>query len=187
MRVVFLEDVPGVAQGGDVKNVKNGYARNYLIPKSLAVPVSHNSLQRIESLKKRADEVRLKMISDMKVVASSLDGKQVNIEMKSGTEGKLYGSVTNAIIADELSKMIDSEVDRRTVEIPEPIRELGTYELVVRLHADVQAKITVLVYAEGTEPTADEDSIQDEADEAEEEVSSNDGDEPKRETQDQTE
>jgi len=187
MKVVFLEDVPGVAQGGDVKDVKNGYARNYLIPKSLAMPVSHNSLQRIEGLKKRADEVRLKMIADMKVVASALDGKQINIEMRAGTEGKLYGSVTNAMVADELSKMIDSEVDRRTVEISEPIRELGTYELVVRLDADVQVKITVLVHAEGTEAIADEDSIQDEADEEEEDVPSNDGDEPKSETQDQVE
>ena len=189
MKVVFIEDVPGVAQGGDVKDVKNGYARNYLIPKSLAMPVSHNSLQRIEGLKKQADEVRLKMIADMKVVASALDGKQINIEMRAGTEGKLYGSVTNAMVADELSKMIDREVDRRTVEIPEPIRELGTYELVVRLYADTQVKITVLVYAEGTEPIVGEDRIQDEVDEDEEnvDVSSNDGDEPKSETQDQVE
>lgn len=199
MRVVFLEDVPGVAEGGDVKDVKNGYARNYLIPKSLAVPVSHNSLQRIEGLKKRSDEVRIKMIADMKVVAKELDGKQINIEMRAGAEGKLYGSVTNAMVADELSKMIDSKVDRRTVEIPESIRDLGTYEIAVRLHADVQANITVLVYAEGTEPTADEDSIQDEvddvddastqddADDADDDVSSNDGDEPKSELQDQVE
>ena len=203
MRVVFLEDVPGVAQGGDVKEVKNGYARNYLIPKSLAVPVSHNSLQRIEGLKKRADETRIKMIADMKVVASELDGKQINIEMRAGAEGKLYGSVTNSMVADELSKIIDSKVDRRTVEIPEPIRDLGTYELVVRLHAEVQATITVLVYAEGTEPTSDEDSMQDEvddgddnntqddskdaSDDVDEDVSSNDGDEPKREIQDQVE
>ena len=203
MRVVFLEDVPGVAQGGDVKEVKNGYARNYLIPKSLAVPVSHNSLQRIEGLKKRADETRIKMIADIKVVASELDGKQINIEMRAGAEGKLYGSVTNSMVADELSKIIDSKVDRRTVEIPEPIRDLGTYELVVRLHAEVQATITVLVYAEGTEPTSDEDSMQDEvddgddnntqddskdaSDDVDEDVSSNDGDEPKREIQDQVE
>ena len=181
MKVVFLEDVPGVANGGDVRDVKNGYARNYLIPKSLAVPASHDSLQRIKGLGKKANETRLKMVTDMKVVAVALDGKQINIEMRSGAEGKLYGSVTNSMVADELSKMIEGKVDRRTVEIPEPIRELGTYELAVRLHAEVQAKITVLVYAKGTEPTGDEDSIQNEADQ--EDSLGDDGDESESETQ----
>ena len=77
MRVVFLEDVPEVALGGDVKEVKNGFARNYLLPKNLAVPATHNALQRIERLSKEAEDNRLKQIADMKVLGEALEGKQV--------------------------------------------------------------------------------------------------------------
>ena len=152
MRVVFLEDVSGVAQGGDVKEVKNGFARNYLIPKSLAVPVSHNALQGIARLKREADGVRIKTLADMRALGKELDGAQVNVEMRAGTGGHLYGSVTSAIVAERLSEMTDREIDRRTVEIAEPMRELGMYEISVRVHPEVEAKIKVLVYPTGTDP-----------------------------------
>lgn len=155
MRVVFLEDVQGVARGGDVKEVKNGFARNYLLPKNLAVPATHNALQRIERLAKEAEDNRLKTIADMAVLGEALEGKQINIEMRAGTGGRLYGSVTNVIVADELSKLVDREIDRRTVEIDEPIRELGTFDINVRLHPEVTAGIKVLVYAMGTDPDAE--------------------------------
>ena len=154
MRVVFLEDVPGVAQGGEVKDVRNGFARNYLIPKNLAVPATHNALQRVKRLKKGADETRLKTLGDMSTLAEQLDGLQVNIEMRAGASGRLYGSVTNTMVAEELSKLADREIDRRTIQIAEPIRQLGTFEVNARLHPDVGAKVKVLVYAAGTDPTA---------------------------------
>ena len=141
MRVVFLEDVAGVAQGGDIKEVKNGYARNYLLPKSLAVPATHNALQRIEGLKKQSDVSRLRSLTDMKALAELLEGTQVNIAMRAGGNGRLYGSVTNAMIADELSSMTDREIDRRTVHIDESIRALGIFEVPVQLHQDVKADI----------------------------------------------
>ena len=97
MRVVFLEDVAGVAQGGDIKEVKNGFARNYLIPKSLAVPATHNALQGVERLAREADVVRVKHLEDMKALAAELDGFQVNIDMRAGSGGRLYGSVTNVM------------------------------------------------------------------------------------------
>ena len=168
MRVVFLEDVPGVAQGGEVKDVRNGFARNYLIPKSLAVPATHNALQRVERLKKSADETRLKTLADMSTLAEQLDGLQVNIEMRAGTGGRLYGSVTNTMVAEELSKLADREIDRRTIQIAEPIRQLGTFEINARLHPEVGAKVKVLVYAAGTDPTAQEEAS--EAAEIEEEA-----------------
>ena len=125
MRVVFLEDVAGVAQGGDVKEVKNGFARNYLIPKNLAVPATHNALQRIKRLAREADVVRLKRLNDMRELAQELNESRVKVEMRAGASGRLYGSVTNAIIADELSRMVDGEIDRRMVLLDEPLRELG--------------------------------------------------------------
>ena len=167
MRVVFLEDVPGVAQGGDVKDVKNGFARNYLIPKSLALPATHNALQRVERLKNQSDGERVKRLANMKALAEELDGVQVNVEMRSGPGGRLYGSVTNAIIAEELSKLTAREIDRRTIHMEEPIRELGVFEFNARLHPEVEARIKVLVYEMGTEPVLPEEAEAEEGEEAE--------------------
>ena len=152
MRVVFLEDVAGVARGGGGKEVKNGFARNYLIPKSLAVPATHNALQRVEKLSRSAGVNRIKLLDDMKQLAEAIEGTQINVEMRAGSSGRLYGSVTNAIIAESLSKLTDSEIDRRTIEIPEPIRDLGIYDLVVRLHPEVKTTIKVVVHETEVDP-----------------------------------
>ena len=162
MRVVFLEDVDGGAPGGDVKEVKNGFARNYLIPKNLAVPANHNALQRVEKLSRRAGVTRIQLLSDLKELAQELDGRRVDVEMRAGSSGRLYGSVTNTIIADALSEMTASEIERRTVEIDEPIRDLGVYDLAIRLHPEVSASIQVVVYPIGTDP---DDMIPSEEDE----------------------
>ena len=152
MKVVFLQDVEGVAQGGDVKQVKNGFARNYLIPQKLAMPATRDALRRVDRLAGQADEQRLKTLADMKALAEQIDGTQVNIEMRAGASGRLYGSVTNAIVAAELSKLTEREIDRRTISIPEAIRQVGKYGVPLRLHADVDASITLLVHPTGTEP-----------------------------------
>ena len=171
MRVVFLEDVAGVAQGGDVKEVKNGFARNYLIPQHLAVPATHNALQRVNRLKRSAEEGRRAQLADMTTVGEALDGVQVNVEMRAGPGGRLYGSVTPTIIAEELSRLAGREIDRRTVLISEPIRELGAFEVKVRLHAEVEPQVNVLVYATGTEPTVEQEAGETVEGEAQQEIS----------------
>ena len=152
MKVVFLEDVEGVAQGGEVKEVKRGFARNYLIPQRLAMPATRDSLQRIDRLKKQAEEQRLRKIRDMRELAEELRGKRVDVPMRAGAAGRLYGSVTNAIVADALSSLLDREIERRNVQIPESIREVGTFEVRVHLYADIDAQVEVLVYPMETEP-----------------------------------
>ena len=152
MRVVFLEDVQGVALGGEVKEVKNGFARNYLIPKKLAVPASHDVLQRVERLKRQAGVSRLKELEDMKALAGELDGVRLDIEMRAGSGGRLYGSVTTAIVAGSISEITGRDIDRRTIAIPDSIRQLGVYEANVHLHPDVDAKVTLVIYAPGMEP-----------------------------------
>ena len=171
MRVVFLEDVQGVAQGGEVKEVKNGFARNYLIPMSLAVPATHNALQRIQGLAKQAEVERLKRLKDTRALAEELDGIQVNIEMRAGAGGQLFGSVTNQIIAAELSRLMDREIDRRTVEMAEPIRELGVFDVSIRLMPEIEAGVKVLVYATGTEPAMVEEEADEQAEVSAEDVS----------------
>lgn len=152
MKVLFLEDVSGVALGGEVKEVKNGFARNYLLPQRLAVLATRDAMQRVDRLKKQAEETRLKTLSDMRTLAKEVDGIQVNVEMRAGASGRLYGSVTNAVVASQLSEMIGRDVDRRTVEITEPIRESGRFTLHLRLHSEVDATITVLVHPMGADP-----------------------------------
>ena len=169
MRVVFLQDVEGVAQGGDVKEVKNGFARNYLIPQNFAVPATHNALQRVRQYSEQAEKTRLRMLQDMRELSETLNGMRIDVEMRAGARGQLYGSVTNAIIADKLSVMSDREIDRRGIEVEEPIRQLGSFNVNVRLHSEVQAQIQVLVYPTGT--TADEwlQSLQEDDEPAEDE------------------
>lgn len=170
MKVVFLEDVPGVAQGGDVKDVKNGFARNYLIPQQLATPATRDSLQRIERLKKHAEVARLKSLADMRQVAEEIAGRRIDIEMRAGVSGRLYGSVTNAIVAEKLAEMTAHEIDRRVVQIPESIRETGTYAIQVRLHTEVTTDVTLLVHPLGVDPDEFIASLEAAAEEAEAEA-----------------
>ena len=127
MKVVFLQDVEGVANGGDVKEVKRGFARNYLVPKSLAIPATKDALQRIERLTRQADENRVKRIENLQALADELSGRRVDVAMRAGASGRLYGSVTNTTIAEQLSALIEGEIGRRSVEIPEPIRDAVSY------------------------------------------------------------
>ena len=166
MRVVFLEDVPGVALGGDVKEVKNGFARNYLIPQGMAVPAKREALKRVERLKQDAEVNRLKTLTDMKALGEQLDGTQVNVEMRAGVSGRLYGSVTSAIVADELAKLAGREMDRRAIDIHESIREIGAYDLPLRLHPEVNAHIRLLVHPAGTDPVEFMSTLEAEAAEA---------------------
>ena len=152
MRVVFLEDVEGVARGGEVKEVKNGFARNYLIPQNLAAPATHNNLQRIKKLSSQASITRVQRLEDMQELATALEGTQVNIEMRAGVNNRLYGSVTGTMVADAVVEETGREIERRLVQLDDPIREVGEYDVPIRLHSDVSTSIKVVVYATGTDP-----------------------------------
>ena len=163
MRVVFLEDVAGVAHGGDVKEVKNGFARNYLIPQALATPATNEALQRTRRLGREAETKRLKTLADMKELSEELNGSQIIVEVRAGASGRLYGSVTNMIVADEVAKLTDRDIDRRTVQIPEAIRQVGVYPIRIKLHPDVETDISVLVHPSGTDPAEFLASLSEEA------------------------
>ena len=148
MKVIFLQNVIDVARAGDVKEVKTGYARNYLIPNGLAAQATHNELQRMEKLKKVAEEQSLKESKQWKEVAEALDGKVIVLKMKSGETGQLYGSVTNSVIAKELAILTEREIDRRKIVLNEPIRELGEFDVPIHLHTGIDTTIKVIVEAE---------------------------------------
>ena len=173
MRVVFIEDVEGVALGGEIKEVKNGFARNYLIPKNLAAPATHNNLQRIHKLTKDAAISRTYRLDEMKNLAETLDGTEISIEMRAGSNNRLYGSVTGTMVADALAEETGIEIERRLVQLDDPIREVGTYEVPIRLYSDVNALIKVIVYATGTDPF---EMLAEEDEESDEEKLSSEGD-----------
>jgi len=151
MKVVFLEDVDGVAKGGEIKEVKNGFARNYLIPKNLAAPATHNQLQRISKLSKQADEDRVKKIKLLSDLSESLNGIEIRIEMRAASNDRLYGSVTGTMIADAINEQIEGSIERQLVQLDNPIREVGSYTVTVRLHEDISATVTVIISATGSD------------------------------------
>ena len=167
MKVLFLEDVEGVAHGGDVKEVKRGFAKNYLLPKNIAVIATKTSLERIPKLKVEADKNRIQRLNDMKELASEIDGMRVNLPMRSGPTGKLYGSVTNNMIASELSSISSKDIQRRMIVLPESIRQLGLFEISLNLLQEVQANISLLVHPEDVDPTEFEESLSKNQDESE--------------------
>ena len=151
MKVVFLEDVDGVAKGGEIKDVKNGFARNYLIPKKLAAPATHNQVQRISKLTKQSGEDRIKKFKLLSDLSESLDKMEVTIEMRAASNRRLYGSVTATMIADAINDQLENPIARQLVQLDDPIREIGTYPITVRLHEDLTVGINVIVNATGGE------------------------------------
>ena len=148
MRVVFLEDVAGVAHGGDVKEVKNGFARNYLIPQGFAVQATEHELRRAAGLRHQAEDRRLVEAKEWQDVADALKEQKVRIEVRTGPTGRLYGSVTNTMIAAKLGEMTDREIDRKGIQIPAPIRAVGDYKVPARFVEGVSAIIVVEVVAD---------------------------------------
>ena len=156
MKVVFLEDVEGVAHGGEVKDVKCGFARNYLLPKNLAAPATHNNLQRIEKLRRQANVDRVEKLEDMKSVAEGINDTEIVMEMRAGANDRLYGSVTGTMIADSVTDKTGISVERRWVQLDNPIRETGEFDVSIRLHSDVSANVRVIVHATGQDPLEEE-------------------------------
>lgn len=146
MKVILADDVRGLGHRGETVAVKPGYARNYLFPQNLAYEANDANVRRLSEEKKKYDE---KMFHDQKVaqeVASKVEGLTLVIQKKAGEEGVLYGSVTPSEIADALVAR-GIEVDRRRIELAEPIKRLGQHTVHVRLHRDVTTELTVDVQA----------------------------------------
>ncbi|MCH7608166.1 MAG: 50S ribosomal protein L9 [Chloroflexi bacterium] len=152
MRVIFLKDVPETADAGEVKEVKNGFARNYLLPKGLAAPATPDQLQRIKAIEKAAHETRLKFSEEWEVVAEAIAGTTVEVEVRVGPSGRLFGSVTGRAIAEKLTEATGREIDHRQVLLGTAIHEPGDYPVNIRLYRDVQAEVIVSVIPEGYSP-----------------------------------
>ena len=145
MKVIFIKDVPGKGKAGEIKEVSRGYARNYLLPQGLVLPATPAiekqaklSLER-EKRKETIDQVKIEEL------AGHIEGTEIHFQARIGAGERLFGSITAADIAEELSQVKNCVIDKRTIEIDRPLREAGRYEIVVRMSKDFRPAIVVVV------------------------------------------
>jgi len=151
MKVVFLQDVPNVARAGEIKEVANGYGRNYLIPKNLALLAKSSAISLTAAQRKIEAQSQVDNMAEIVKLADQLDGIEVTLKARAGAKDRLYGSVTSADIAAELEATTGLVVDKRKMELAEAIRQLGSYEVAIRLAKDVVPKIKVMVTEKETD------------------------------------
>jgi len=147
MKVILRQDYESLGKIGEVVAVKDGYARNYLIPRSIAYRATTSSLRALEEEKKQHERQEQKQFKEAEKLGVELEKLSVTIPMKVGEDDKLFGSVTSKMIADALKEK-GFTVDKRTIELEEPIKTLGIFEVPVKLHTKVSAKAKVWVVRE---------------------------------------
>jgi large subunit ribosomal protein L9 len=156
MKVLFLKDVTDTAYAGDIKEVKPGFARNYLLPQSIAVAATKSQMNRVEGLRKAASRRREATETEMNGLAEKLQASAITIQARAGRNDRLYGAITSAAIALEISKIAGRDIDRRRV-VMAPIHQLGTYSVPVKLYQGFEPKIQVIVTTIGGQPAEDEE------------------------------
>ena len=145
MKVVFLETVEGSGMRGEVRTVANGYARNYLLPRGLAAAATPTLLRRAETLAAQEEERQRLLDGQAHELVGKLEGQRLIMPVRVGEQGRLYGSVTNADIAEKAGEILGEELDRRRVLLPEAIRQVGVYTVPLRLSRNVTADAEVVV------------------------------------------
>lgn len=149
VKLILRQDVPKLGEAGDVVTVKPGYARNYLLPRGIAFEATEANLRRLEEERRRAEERARRDYLEARRRAKALEGVSLTFEARAGEESKLFGSITSADITERLNGLgLDFEVDRRQVELEEPIKTLGVFSVPVRLHPEVRPEIKVWVIKE---------------------------------------
>lgn len=148
MDVLLLKDVEQLGQAGDIKKVADGYARNYLLPRNLAVVATPGAVKQTKQIRKAEASRQAKALSEAQALAAELDGTVVSFDARAGEEDRLYGSITSANIADALEEETGHEVDRRKIVLEEPLKELGTHAVTIRLAPEAEAKVTVVIERE---------------------------------------
>jgi len=148
MKVIFLKDVSEKGKAGEVKEVNKGYAKNFLLPQGLALMVTPSVMKQVETRLEK--ERREKDASKAKLgeLAEQLEGKEIHLQTRMGAGERLFGSITAADIAEELSRAIGSVIDKRSIDIEKPLRQAGSHEVLVKLASDLKPRITVVIEQE---------------------------------------
>ncbi len=148
MKVVLTQEVKGLGQPGQIKEVADGYARNYLLPQGLATIATPGTIKEVEQRQAAEKKRQDKLDEEMRSIGKKMDGTNISVRSKVGEGGKLYGSITTQDIAEALEKQAGQTVDKRKIEIEEPIRHVGSYQIPVKLSKNVTANINLTVEGE---------------------------------------
>ncbi|UYN90870.1 MAG: 50S ribosomal protein L9 [Anaerolineales bacterium] len=151
MQVLLLQDVHKLGRAGQIKKVANGYGRNYLIPQGLAIPATPNAIKMAEKIAANADKQRDTRNAEAQALADKMQGLQLLFPARAGETGKLYGSITTQMIAEQLGEKLGVTFDRRQIDV-QPLRLLGMHKVAVRLTLDVIPAFEAVVYREGESP-----------------------------------
>lgn len=156
--VILTEKIASLGAEADVVKVKRGYARNFLVPRGKALEVTPATLKRLNQLKTKRAEREAKELNESEDLARKINKLKITMEIETGATGKAFGSITAADIADRIKKDLGGnvEIDRHKIHLEKPIKESGEHEVIVKLHHDVTAKLTVNVKAKGEEGAAEE-------------------------------
>jgi large subunit ribosomal protein L9 len=148
MRVVLRADVDALGQKGDLLDVSDGYARNYLVPRGLAIRATKGVVKQAEAMRRNRDARDRREREAAQALADQLAGRRIEVRVRAGEGGRLFGSVTAADVAGAVQAQAGVELDRRDLAMPEPLKALGPAEVPVRLHSDVEVVLAVEVVAE---------------------------------------
>ena len=177
MKVLLKEDVENLGYAGEVYTVADGYGRNYLIPKGMAVIAKPGVLKQADVWRKKAEARRAELRAEHEALSEKIESTKLTFTARAGSTGKLYGSITTTMITDLLNETLGTEIDRRKVGT-EPLRQLGEHKVVVRLSGDFQPHVTVFIESEDGDVLLDlaEEDVAEE--EGGEEAAAEDGDAP---------
>ncbi|MCI6713575.1 MAG: 50S ribosomal protein L9 [Lachnospiraceae bacterium] len=148
MKVILLEDVKSLGKKGEIVNVSDGYARNFVLPKKLGVEANSANMNDLKLQKANADKVAQEQLEAAQELAKVLETKEVVVKMKSGEGGRTFGSISSKEIATAAKEQCGLELDKKKIQLPEAIKSLGVYEVNVKLHTKVTGKLKVKVIEE---------------------------------------
>jgi len=147
MKLILTQEVSGLGTPGDVVEVRDGYARNYLVPRGLAVAWTRGGEKQVTSIRAARSAREVKTMEEAQQIRQALESRTVTVSARAGTSGRLFGAITPADVAEAVVAVGGPQIDRRKVELTQPIKSLGEYTVHVRLHPEVQAKVKVAVVA----------------------------------------
>jgi large subunit ribosomal protein L9 len=151
MKVILTADVAKLGNRGAVVEVAEGYARNYLFPRGLAMEATSGRMKELSREEQRRQEKKNQVLAQARHQAGRINGATVQVTTRAGDQGKLFGSVTNKEIARAIKSTFQINIDKRKIDLEEPIKALGNYEVILKLHPEVQARLRVQVIAEGSQ------------------------------------
>ena len=148
MKVILLKDIKGTGKKGDIINTSDGHARNYLIPRKLGIEATERNVRELNFKKANIEKIKNNELENAKAFAKELSEKKLVITTKAGEAGKLFGSITSKDLADELNNKYNINIDKKKILLKNPIKEIGTFDIEIKIYPNVKASIKVTVVSE---------------------------------------